>query len=373
MPAEVRDRLRAAGRAVPDAATSGLFAAATADPSAPAAGPAPPGVIVPSLIWGRGRTVRVHFLDPAPVNGLTDRVESHVKKWSEVADVKFAFVTSAANSDVRVTFRRTDQFYSRLGREAEEFPGEHTMSLGFRPTETREGEFSRLILHEFGHALGLMHEHQHPGGGIRWDRPRALAYYRPRLPRGMTDDEIMAQLVALPASSRYKTTPFDPLSVMLYSIPEQVVEPGTWRPEFGNNNTRLSAGDAATVADPELYGPPDGPPPPPPPTTRELVVDGPALAGSIRSAGQVDRYTVRVPDPRAVEVSATGDAVVRVTLADGSGTPVPGDSPVDMANPNVEVRMLRLLAAGAHALLVGASPFAPGSRGDYTIRVRRAD
>jgi hypothetical protein len=30
------------------------------------------------------------------------------------------------------------------------------------------------VLHEFGHALGLVHEHQHPAGGIQWNRPQVL-------------------------------------------------------------------------------------------------------------------------------------------------------------------------------------------------------
>jgi hypothetical protein len=31
------------------------------------------------------------------------------------------------------------------------------------------------VLHEFGHALGLIHEHQNPVGGIQWNKPAVYA------------------------------------------------------------------------------------------------------------------------------------------------------------------------------------------------------
>jgi hypothetical protein len=35
---------------------------------------------------------------------------------------------------------------------------------------TPEEQFRRTVLHEFGHALGLVHEHATPAGGIKWNR-----------------------------------------------------------------------------------------------------------------------------------------------------------------------------------------------------------
>ena len=54
--------------------------------------------------------------------------------------------------------------WSYLGTDATRVPKESfTMNLGFvdRPT----------VLHEFGHSLGLIHEHQSPfPGGFKWNR-----------------------------------------------------------------------------------------------------------------------------------------------------------------------------------------------------------
>lgn len=61
--------------------------------------------------------------------------------------------------------------WSYLGTDATRVPKESfTMNLGFvdRPT----------VLHEFGHSLGLIHEHQSPfPGGFEWDRENVSEEY----------------------------------------------------------------------------------------------------------------------------------------------------------------------------------------------------
>ena len=54
--------------------------------------------------------------------------------------------------------------WSYLGTDATRVPKESfTMNLGFVDRST--------VLHEFGHSLGLIHEHQSPfPGGFEWDR-----------------------------------------------------------------------------------------------------------------------------------------------------------------------------------------------------------
>ena len=61
--------------------------------------------------------------------------------------------------------------WSYLGTDATRVPKESfTMNLGFvdRPT----------VLHEFGHSLGLIHEHQSPfPGGFEWNRENVSSHY----------------------------------------------------------------------------------------------------------------------------------------------------------------------------------------------------
>ncbi len=58
--------------------------------------------------------------------------------------------------------------WSYIGTDATRLPLESfTMNLGFIDRTT--------VLHEFGHALGLIHEHQSPfKGGFEWDRDEVI-------------------------------------------------------------------------------------------------------------------------------------------------------------------------------------------------------
>ena len=41
------------------------------------------------------------------------------------------------------------------------------MNYGWIDADSPEEELRSVVLHEFGHALGLIHEHQNPLSGIR--------------------------------------------------------------------------------------------------------------------------------------------------------------------------------------------------------------
>jgi len=43
-----------------------------------------------------------------------------------------------------------------------------TMNFGWLNEDSDEDEYSRVVLHEFGHSLSCIHEHQHPANGIPW-------------------------------------------------------------------------------------------------------------------------------------------------------------------------------------------------------------
>jgi hypothetical protein len=52
------------------------------------------------------------------------------------------------------------------------------MNYGWLTSATDEAEYRRVVLHEFGHARGLTHEHQSPAMNIPWNRPTVLDDYR---------------------------------------------------------------------------------------------------------------------------------------------------------------------------------------------------
>lgn len=58
------------------------------------------------------------------------------------------------------------------------------MNYGWLYPDTPDQEYSRVVLHEFGHALGAIHEHQHPEAAIPWDKPKVYEYYARWLEQG---------------------------------------------------------------------------------------------------------------------------------------------------------------------------------------------
>ena len=95
---------------------------------------------------------------------------------------------------------------------------EETMELGLE-----QKDYESTILHEFGHALGLDHEHQHP------DAPNLLTsdqeklrefisrkYFPKGTPRADIDDYIDDQWKRMHNGRDTMTTPWDKDSIMHY-------------------------------------------------------------------------------------------------------------------------------------------------------------
>ncbi len=45
-----------------------------------------------------------------------------------------------------------------------------TMTFAWLKDDNEDEEYERVVLHEFGHALGLDHEHQSPNAKLRWNK-----------------------------------------------------------------------------------------------------------------------------------------------------------------------------------------------------------
>ena len=81
------------------------------------------------------------------------------------------------DAQIRISFKEEGS-WSYLGKDALQIAaGKPTMNYGWLTPDSQDQEYSRVVLHEFGHALGAIHEHQAPGVTIPWDKTAVYAYY----------------------------------------------------------------------------------------------------------------------------------------------------------------------------------------------------
>ncbi|RSM08780.1 hypothetical protein CEP52_004452 [Fusarium oligoseptatum] len=172
------------------------------------------------LLW----PIEKHWLNVRFLNGswfsgefVRATVEAHFN--SLLMGIRFYFNEAGeiGKADIRIKFSNTFS-YSHAGTNAKlvRWSRRPTMVLdceapmSLSPLVLRIG-LQWVILHEFGHALGLFHEHQHPKCGRKWDirllqnttawsRERVLRNYTPHSPEGKTLE------------------PYDPKSVMHYVV-----------------------------------------------------------------------------------------------------------------------------------------------------------
>lgn len=210
----------------------------------------PPGPVFAAALdgtgWWVGERLRVCFMDGP--NAYHDRVRAHAATWEQHANLRFDFGQDPY-AEIRITFRKIGQFYSVVGRQAmgQGFPFDgHTMNLGFPWTwplgdDDVEREIRRLTLHEFGHAIGLVHEHSSPEAGSFFKDPELVyAYYR-RI-YGWTREMVDQNVLNVYGPDRVShATRFDPESIMLYEFPPEI----TTRPT--HVNYELSELDKALI------------------------------------------------------------------------------------------------------------------------------
>ncbi len=168
--------------------------------------------------WPNGRVLRVGFIGGN--EALRGRVQKYAQEWSNVANIRFLFVEKG-ETDLRVGFTPGLGTWSLIGTDAGQMPQHKpTINFGWFNKRMAESEYRATILHEFGHALGLLHEHQHPQGGIPWDKPKLYTFYQ----KTQGWDQPMVDQQVLTHYSRNKTqfSTYDPYSIMHYPIPNSL-------------------------------------------------------------------------------------------------------------------------------------------------------
>ncbi len=187
--------------------------------------------------YWRKNNLTVSFLDGDPV--VERKIINIVKKWEDVCSIKFLF-GAYADADITISFLYRGS-WSYIGSYSTQV--RPSMNFGWLDKATPDSEYNRVVLHEFGHALGFIHEHMQPNANIPWDKEKVYKYYNAppnNWDKTMVDQNIFAHY----NREEIYATAFDTASIMLYGIPASLTTNGF----HTNDNYTLSETDKSFVA-----------------------------------------------------------------------------------------------------------------------------
>ncbi len=175
-------------------------------------------------MWEPGQTITIGFDITGGSIDQIDLVKRYAKEWELFANIKFEFQNNG-NGMIRVGFKPTGS-WSYIGRDALNISaGQSTMNFGWLGS-VNNTLARKVILHEFGHALGFIHEHQRVDASINWDKEKVYTYYSQppnNWTREMTDQQIFQKYAV--SATNYSV--YDQLSIMQYPVPAELTMDGS--------------------------------------------------------------------------------------------------------------------------------------------------
>ncbi len=186
-------------------------------------------------LWPNNKVITVGFIDGR--EDIKSAVRDIATEWTTDTGVKFDFIATSSEAAIRVSLSEPGN-WSYLGTAARKVPtNQATIALGTASEVYKTADlrlFKKIVLNEFGHALGLISEHQNPNANLRFN----LAFIRQTY--GWDNQTIQQNFSPIHARN-YRS--FDPTSVMIFAFPHEFFVDGS----HFDGGYDLSAGDKVFI------------------------------------------------------------------------------------------------------------------------------
>ena len=217
-----------------------------------------------SKLWPNNQELKISFLEKPSANiertslmklkgnrkGEIDPLQYKVQNMDIISAIKlivkeriepitnltFKFINDPKKAEIRILFDEMQGAWSLLGTDCltEKDHTQPTMNLGWFDVPT--------VMHEFGHTLGLIHEHQNPSGNtIQWDAEKVYKWASKT--QGWDNETTYTNIIEKYKSDQINGSDFDPDSIMLYFFPASL----TLNNKGTDENLRLSKYDVLYI------------------------------------------------------------------------------------------------------------------------------
>lgn len=194
------------------------------------------GLVDNYYLWENGQKIYVKFLSGSVQ--LQNKIKQIVKEWEKHANVTFSFV-STGNSNIRINLDSKGGHNSLIGTLSNSV-GQDKKTMNFDTTDFTDEATKRIVLHEFGHVLGLLHEHYSPLAGISWNKE--IVYEELSKTNGWDTTTVNENIFKQYALSYTNGTLYDQNSIMHYPI----------KPNWTRNHYSVGWNDSLSRGDKKL-------------------------------------------------------------------------------------------------------------------------